>query len=148
MRNIYTLILIFIAVLYLMYFSKYEREYICSPVSDKVITVFSPASWSWKNEFYILPYKYEAFSIPDTNYIIISPKGDGVLHVNWEPEKFYLKMHMTGSLICDSLGSRILYYNAPFGYLDENESYYYPKYGSYEFHYIMKGCYNKTFKSK
>jgi hypothetical protein len=114
--------------------------YLVNPSGDKTITFFQPLSIPFStNHFYIIPGRYDGILAPDSGYVLLEPKGECMFHINWESEDYKrIKMHLTSNLIADKLDTtKILYAKTYDGYLDKNETYYYPKYCSYTFEEIL-----------
>lgn len=128
------------AVLVLLTLLTWRRVYVVSPSGRQTITFFQPCSLPFSgNYYYLIPHRYKGLTAPDTGYVLVEPRSEGMFHVNWDSEERHrIKMHLTGRVLANKLDTARAVYAASYdGYLDRDETYFYPKYGSYTFEHIL-----------
>jgi hypothetical protein len=83
------------------------RRILASPLSNgKYITVFRPFQPSWKNEYYIIPDKYQGIFRPANNYFILTPfNSDQRMTVDWSSSKYSLVIQLP---YCESV-QKVIY---------------------------------------
>jgi hypothetical protein len=110
-----------------------RRGIIRSPLGEQYITIFRPVSLFWKNELYVIPYKYEGFFAPKSNYAIIKPRGFNYLNINWRPDGHCrLKLEFSSGFTINNLDSlKFKFAREQKDFLDNGDSFSYPKYVSY-----------------
>jgi hypothetical protein len=134
------------AVLVLLTLLTWRRVYVVSPSGRQTITFFQPCTLPFSgNYYYLLPYRYNGLTAPDAGYVLVEPHGECTFHVNWDSEEGHrLKLHLTGRVLANTLDpARAVYAATPNGYLDRDETYFYPKYGSYMFEHILDKKYEQ-----
>jgi len=110
-----------------------RRGVIASPFGGRYVTIFRPVSLFWENEFYVIPYNYDGFFAPKSNFAVIKPTGFSYLNVNWKPnDPRMLKIDFSSGYIINNFDtSKFVFAIEERDFLDNGDFFYYPKYMSY-----------------
>jgi hypothetical protein len=111
----------------------------CHGDSSKVLTIFHPGSTFGRSALvYIIPGRYSGTDTPTYNYVKIRPQFDQSLDLNWQPRDghiMYIRLALCEQAFEDHLDTAKYRFFKNCGqheyYMDENDSFYSPKYSSF-----------------